>query len=275
MNMKKFYFLSFVIQLLIFPGCIEVKTLITVNKDGSGTIEETMVMSEQVVEMMKGFSAAFSSDSTQQQDFNIFDENNLKERAGSLGKGVTYVSGEKIEEENKKGFRALYAFKNLDDISLKKIPQNDIPLNITEAAGKDLIFKFKKGSPSEIIIAFPEMEDSASLSEEGTDSTAEFDSPDSSGDSTFTEEALDLMKDLSISLIMRTEGSIVESNAAYIEGPEVTLFQFDFNKLLDSKEDLQELFKLKSRNMEKIKDLLKNIPGIKIETSKEIFIKFN
>lgn len=273
--MKKFYFLSFVIQLLIFPGCIEVKTLITVNKDGSGTIEETMVMSEQVIEMMKGFSAAFSSDSTQQQDFNIFDENNLKERAGSLGKGVTYVSGEKIEEGNKKGFRALYAFKNLDDISLKKIPQNDIPLNITEAAGKDLIFKFKKGSPSEIIIAFPEMEDSASLSEEGTDSTAEFDSPDSSGDSTFTEEALDLMKDLSISLILRTEGSIVESNAAYIEGPEVTLFQFDFNKLLDSKEDLQELFKLKSRNMEKIKDLLKNIPGIKIETSKEIFIKFN
>ncbi|MGE5810947.1 MAG: hypothetical protein ACM339_05560 [Ignavibacteria bacterium] len=81
MNMKKFYFLSFVIQLLIFPGCIEVKTLITVNKDGSGTIEETMVMSEQVVEMMKGFSAAFSSDSTQQQDFNIFDENNLKEQS--------------------------------------------------------------------------------------------------------------------------------------------------------------------------------------------------
>jgi hypothetical protein len=272
--MKNYFIFSITILLLVFTGCIEVKTLITVNKDGSGTIEETMVMSEQVVEMMKGFSAAFTSDSTQQQDFNIFDENNLKERAGSLGKGVTYVSGEKIEEGNKKGFRALYAFKNLDDISLKKIPQNDIPLNITEAAGSDLIFKFKKGSPSEIFISFPEMEDSASFSEEGTDS-AEFDSPDSSGDSTFTEEALDLMKDLSISLIMRTNGSIAESNAAYVEGPEVTLFQLDFNKLLDSKEDLQELFKLKSRNMEKIKDLLKNIPGIKIETSKEIFIKFN
>ncbi|HSR18654.1 MAG TPA: hypothetical protein VLM39_11245 [Ignavibacteriaceae bacterium] len=273
--MKNYFIFSITVLLLVFTGCIEVKTLITVNKDGSGTIEETMVMSEQVVEMMKGFSAAFTSDSTQQQDFNIFDENNLKERAGSLGKGVTYVSGEKIEEGNKKGFRALYAFKNLDDISLKKIPQNDIPLNITEVAGSDLIFKFKKGSPSEIFISFPEMEDSASSSEEWTDSTDEFDSPDSSGDSTFTQEALDLMKDLSISLIMRTNGPIVESNAAYVEGPEVTLFQLDFNKLLDSKEDLQELFKLKSRNMEKIKDLLKNIPGIKIETSKEIFIKFN
>jgi hypothetical protein len=271
--MKNYFIFSITILLLVFTGCIEVKTLITVNKDGSGTIEETMVMSEQVVEMMKGFSAAFTSDSTQQQDFNIFDENNLKERAGSLGKGVTYVSGEKIEEGNKKGFRALYAFKNLDDISLKKIPQNDIPLNITEAAGSDLIFKFKKGSPSEIFISFPEMEDSASSSEEWTDSTGSLILI--LGDSTFTEEALDLMKDLSISLIMRTNGSIAESNAAYVEGPEVTLFQLDFNKLLDSKEDLQELFKLKSRNMEEIKDLVKNIPGIKIETSKEIFIKYN
>jgi hypothetical protein len=273
--MKKFYFLSFIIQLLIFSGCIEIKTLITVSKDGSGTIEETMIMSEKVVEMMKGFSAAFTSDSTQQQDFNIFDENNLKERASSFGKGVTYVSGEKIEEGNKQGFRALYAFKNLDDISLKKIPQNDIPLNITEAEGKDLVFKFKKGSPSEIFISFPEMEDSAGSSGEGTDSTSELDSADSSGDSTFTKEALDLMKDLRISLVLRTNGSIVESNASYVENPEVTLFQFDFNELLDSKENLQELFKMKSRNLEEIKDLVKNVPGIKIETSKEIFIKFN
>ncbi|HVO74189.1 MAG TPA: hypothetical protein VMT35_09220, partial [Ignavibacteriaceae bacterium] len=104
--MKKIFGYSLIIFSLFSQGCLEIKTLINVNKDGSGTIEETVIMSEKVIEMMKGFSTAFSSDSTQQPEFNIFDEKNLKERASSFGKGVVYVSGEKIQEETKEGFSA-------------------------------------------------------------------------------------------------------------------------------------------------------------------------
>jgi len=276
--MKNLFIFSFAILLLVFSGCIEVKTVINVNDDGSGTIEETIIMSDKVIEMVKGFSAAFTSDSTQQPEFGIFDEKNLMERAGSFGSGVVYLSGEKIQEGNKEGFKALYSFRNLNEISLSKIPQNQIPLGIAESVAKDFTFKFIKGSPSEIIILMPSLEDSL-RNEEETDS-AEYSSADSlngesDGDSTFTEEALELMKDLQISLALITEGSIVETNAAYVDGSEITLFEFDFNKLLNNKENLQELMKLQSHDPAQIKEIIKNIPGIKIETAREISVKFN
>lgn len=274
--MKNYFIFSFIVLFLVFQGCLEIKTLITVHKDGSGTIEEIVIMNEKVIEMMKGFSEAFSSDSTQKPEFNIFDEKNLKERAATFGEGVTYTSGEKIQEGNREGFRALYSFRNLNNITLRKVPQDQVPLMLSESTANDFSFKFKKGTPSEITIIIPERKDSSKDVENETDSTDEFDSYGSAGsDSLFTKETLDLMKDLSISLFLRTEGSIVETNAAYVEDPEVTLFQFDFNKLLNNTEDLQELFKLKSADMEEVKNLLKNMPGVKIETAKEIFIKFN
>jgi len=276
--MKNLFIFSFAILLLVFSGCIEVKTVINVNDDGSGTIEETIIMSDKVIEMVKGFSAAFTSDSTQQPEFDIFDEKNLMERAGSFGSGVVYLSGEKIQEGNKEGFKALYSFRNLNEISLSKIPQNQIPLGIAESVAKDFTFKFIKGSPSEIIILMPSLEDS--LQNEGETDSAEYSSADSlngesDGDSTFTEEALELMKDLQISLALITEGSIVETNAAYVDGSEITLFEFDFNKLLNNKENLQELMKLQSHDPAQIKEIIKNIPGIKIETAREISVKFN
>ncbi len=276
--MKNLFIFSFAILLLVFSGCIEVKTVINVNDDGSGTIEETIIMSDKVIEMVKGFSAAFTSDSTQQPEFDIFDEKNLMERAGSFGSGVVYLSGEKIQEGNKEGFKALYSFRNLNEISLSKIPQNQIPLGIAESVAKDFTFKFIKGSPSEIIILMPSLEDS--LRNEGETDSAEYSSADSlngesDGDSTFTEEALELMKDLQISLALITEGSIVETNAAYVDGSEITLFEFDFNKLLNNKENLQELMKLQSHDPAQIKEIIKNIPGIKIETAREISVKFN
>jgi hypothetical protein len=278
--MKNFLIFSFAFLLLTFSGCIEIKTLITVNNDGSGTIEETVIMSDKVIEMMKSFSTAFTSDSTQQQDFDIFNENSIKDRAAGFGNGVTYISGEKIQEGSKEGFKALYSFRNLNDVTLSKIPQSQIPLDITEATAKDYTFKFIKGSPAEIIILLPSSKDSVSNDEEARDSSGKLSSADSlngesNQDSAFTQEALELMKDLQISLVLNTGNSIVETNAAYVNGTEITLFEFDFNKLLNDKEKLQELMKLQSEDYEQIKDVLKNIPGIKVETSEEIRVKFN
>lgn len=278
--MKNFLIFSFAFLLLTFSGCIEIKTLITVNNDGSGTIEETVIMSDKVIEMMKSFSTAFTSDSTQQQDFDIFNENSIKERAAGFGNGVTYISGEKIQEGGKEGFKALYSFRNLNDVTLSKIPQSQIPLDITEATAKDYTFKFIKGSPAEIIILLPSSKDSVSNDEEARDSSGKLSSADSlngesNQDSAFTQEALELMKDLQISLVLNTGNSIVETNAAYVNGTEITLFEFDFNKLLNDKEKLQELMKLQSEDYEQIKDVLKDIPGIKVETSEEIRVKFN
>lgn len=275
--MKKYFTLTFLILLFIFTGCIEVKTLITVNGDGSGTIEETILMSDEVLQMMQGFSSAFTSDSAETQKFDIFDEKSLRENASNFGNGVVYLSGEKLKKENKEGFRALYSFSNLNEISLSKIPQNQVPLNLTETPGSDYLFTFIKGSPSEILISIPDMKDSSFQDEEEeSDSGEDFTSADSlDEDSALTQQALKLMKDAQISLAIRTGSSIVETNASFVDGPVITLFEVDFGKLLENKENFEQLIKFKPRDFDRVKELLKNIPGIRVETSKEVTVKFN
>ncbi|MCK7525813.1 MAG: hypothetical protein MZV64_53495 [Ignavibacteriales bacterium] len=44
--------------------------------------------------MMKEFAMAF--DSTKTEEFNMFNETELKDKASNYGEGVEYVSGEKI-----------------------------------------------------------------------------------------------------------------------------------------------------------------------------------
>jgi hypothetical protein len=274
--MKRNFTITFPILLLIFTGCIEVKTLINVNNDGSGTIEETVLMSGEVVEMMQGFSSAFTSDSAEQQEFDIFDEKSLRENASNFGSGVVYLSGEKLKSGNKEGFRALYSFSNLNEISLSKIPQNQVPLNLAENPGGDYLFTFINGDPPEILISIPDMEDSSLMDEdEDSDSEEDFSSADSlDEDSAFTQQAIQLLKDAQISLAIRTGNSIVETNAAFIDGPVITLFEVNFGKLLENKENFEKLIKFKPHDLDQAKELLKNIPGIRVETSKEVSIKF-
>ena len=53
----------FLFTAVLFTGCLEVDTTIHLNKDGSGTLEESVLMSSQVIEMISAFAASFDSTS--------------------------------------------------------------------------------------------------------------------------------------------------------------------------------------------------------------------
>ena len=59
-------------------GCIEMRTLITVNKDGSGLVEENIFLGKEIINMFKEFASAFGDSTQPQQDFNMFEEDKIK-----------------------------------------------------------------------------------------------------------------------------------------------------------------------------------------------------
>jgi hypothetical protein len=58
--MKYFTFVTAAVVLLMLAGCFQTSTVVRVNPDGSGTVEETMLLSKkmvaQMIEMVKGFA---------------------------------------------------------------------------------------------------------------------------------------------------------------------------------------------------------------------------
>lgn len=271
------------ISLLIFSvvlaiaGCIDVKTKIKVNKDGSGTIEETMLMSSEMVQMMKQFMSGFGADSTNTQEFNLYNEEELKNKASDYGEGVQFLSGKELKRDGREGYAAIYSFADLNKLRFDQNPDSKMPEGV-EAAEQEpvqkeyITFKFDRNDGSEITINMPP----ASKESEKTDST--IDTGDTSTDSLNTGDLSKLtamLKDFNISLVVETDGEIKETNASYVDKSSVTLFDLNFNLLLNDPEKLKALKKINAGNIEEVKDLLKDVTGIKIETNNPVKIKFD
>ena len=271
------------ISLLIFSvvlaiaGCIDVKTKIKVNKDGSGTIEETMLMSSEMVQMMKQFMSGFGADSTNTQEFNLYNEEELKNKASDYGEGVQFLSGKELKRDGREGYAAIYSFADLNKLRFDQNPDSKMPEGV-EAAEQEpvqkeyITFKFDRNDGSEITINMPP----ASKESEKTDLT--IDTGDTSTDSLNTGDLSKLtamLKDFNISLVVETDGEIKETNASYVDKSSVTLFDLNFNLLLNDPEKLKALKKINAGNIEEVKDLLKDVTGIKIETNNPVKIKFD
>jgi hypothetical protein len=263
------FFISFFLS-----GCIEVNTTIKVNADGSGTVEETVFMSNEIINMIKEFASSFDSTGTS-EEFTLFKESELKEKAANLGEGVEYISGEKITEEGKEGYRAIYSFEDINKLTIDQDPTSRIPDN-PEAQQKQpeeyLTFGFIKGTPSEVIINMPSLQGETETEEEISE-TESTDTSDS--DSTDLTQLKYFLKDFGFSLKVQVDGTISSTNATYIEGSSITIFSIDFGELLENAEKLKQLEKSNFQNLQQVKDLLIDIPGIKIETNNPVNIKFN
>lgn len=266
-------FLLILFSAMVFSGCLQVETTVNVNKDGSGTIEEIFVMKNEVINMMKDFAMAF--DSTQTEEFNIFNESELKEKAGNYGEGVKYLSGEKIKMDNYEGFKAVYSFADINKLKINPSPEDKIPygaeLGETEDESADdlLRFNFNKGNSSTLVINFPKLQPEDKMEYEDTD---EFE------DTTFTEEAeqkmIEMFDGMKMSLNLNFMDDIDETDASFVDGSKVTLMEIDFSEIIKNKEVFKKFQGAKPETMEEFKEVVGDIEGIKIEFKEQVTIKF-
>ncbi len=268
--MKNFKVPVLILFSILISGCIELSTKININPDGSGTVEETVLMSIEMVQMLNEFMTGFAGDSAKPEEFKLYKEEDLKGRAPEMGEGVEFFSGSEIKTENKEGYKVVYSFSDLNKLRIDQSPDSRIP---DDASGGELkekkyvTFNFTKGNIAEVKINMPEVQ-----KDEEEDEESEV-KEDSISDNDLSQMKL-FMKDLSISLIVEVNGEITETNAVHNEGSEVTLFSLNFSELLNNTQKLKELSKINPNNLKELREVVKDIPGVKIEINDPVMIKF-
>ena len=186
--MKALKIVVLLVLSLALMGCFESIVLLRVNKDGSGTIEETVVISDAFMELMKSFGGG-EEDEEEEEDF--IDEQELTDKAASMGEGVRYVSAEPVKTDRGSGYKAIYSFSNINDVRINQNPGENVsppPVGGEEEGPVEewLRFEFSGGRTATLNIIYPrdlEMDQE----EEATEGEADLDS---------NPEMMDMMREL-------------------------------------------------------------------------------
>jgi hypothetical protein len=240
-------------------SCFDVHQVVNVKKDGSGTVEETMLVS------IPPELAALGGDQDPIAD--LLKQGKHKERAKQMGEGVEFVSAEPFAgKDGAKGLKTIFKFTDISKLKLSgdggMSGMNPDP-NAAAVVKKDeqlIRFKFDKAATKLTVISPPM---------EGIDG---MDGPEV--DPAQFAMASQIMKGMRLRVTLKPEGKITKTNASYSDAESVTLMDLEMKKLvtdLDTFKAFSALAKEKDRT--KVAAKLKEF-GIKAETKEEIDVEF-
>ncbi len=259
-----------VATLLFFTGCFSHNTIIRVNADGSGTIEQEVMLLGPMLEMLQMFAPP-----GQEPGDDIYTIEDLEAEAAAMGEGVTLVSVEPIDNgDMSKGYRAIYAFEDVRALTIEQNAEPPIPdamgapVDLPEGASEAFAFDFTPGSPAalSIHIPVPDPEDFNNTSAEPA-SKNDLQSPP-------IEMLREMFKGARISLQVEVDGDIMETDASYRTGNQVTLMDINLEALLEDPEQFENLSQQQPSSIAEARALLEEIDGIQVETQEVIQIHF-
>ena len=252
---------------LTLTGCIEVTTVVKVNRDGSGTIELTSVITNSLVELLGGLGQEKKS-----ADDSAVDKEELREKALGMGEGVSLVSAELVTREIGSGVKAVYSFQDVNLIKINQNPAENLPGSQQEKPLQEFVrFEFIAGNPAVLKILQPEYEQA----EGDAQAKSKTESAETSADDKQMMEMLrELYKQMKIGFAVEVAGTIVATDATYVEGSQVTIMEMDFEKLMEDDATFDMLAKAQPESMQATKELLSEFPGIKVELQPEVSIRF-
>jgi hypothetical protein len=255
------------IPVILFSGCLKVNSNVLINKDGSGILEEQVLMSDMVISMMNEFMSSFQDSTSVPEEFKLFKEDELITKASEYGEGVEYVSGEEIKIDGWQGYKATYSFQDLNKIKMETDPNSKVENPQDDGHATEYFsFKFIPGDVAELIIDRPELSSKKNDEEISVGSEAESEE--------LNDDLVKMMDGMSMTISLEFEGKIIETNASFVDDSKVTMLDIDFSELLKNKESLELFKKNPPDNLDEMKALVENIPGIKVEFKKPVIVKF-
>jgi hypothetical protein len=241
-------------------GCLRSTTTITVKQDGSGTVDQEIGATPQALAMLRSFDSAGGGD--KRANLDMFGPEQAEAAAKSMG--VRFISGEPIKTAESEGYRAHFAF---DDVTKIRFDMVKTPTSAAaeKSAAPPFGFGFTKGDGSSVLtITMPD--------QQGGAGTLLNQLPGNGAQSKDNQQAfamlLPMLRGLFVDVTVNVEGRVIKSNAPYVTGSQVTLLQFDFDKVNATEGALQ---KLQTTTDPK---LLKDIPGVRMVTDPVVTIEF-
>ena len=257
------------LALIGISGCLEVEQVITLKKDGSGTITEEVVMGAQIVAMLEGLPAGAGAENPFADLHNV---EQYKAKAADYGKGVTYSRMEKIERNGGKGVKVTYLFEDINNVVLTPgSAMNDLN---KEGEGKEaeavkddpLKFAYAGGV---LTVTVPEPSEKEVESAEEEAGVLELDQDDPAMQAMMAQ----MLKGMKVSTKLVTVPGIQKADATYVKDNTVTFMLMDFDEIMKNPNGFKTLQKLEGAKRAEVAEALKGVKGVEVETKKEIRIK--
>jgi hypothetical protein len=241
-------------------GCINSSTLVKVKPDGSGTIEQTLLVNAQA---LKGLMAGMGGGQVKEGGPGVPSEAEFKRMAERIG--AKPVSLTPLKENGFEGAKALFAFDDITKIRVDQDPQlagSGSPGGSPGGKESPIRFTFaKQGGSSVLTIMFDE--------KQAAGATAEMQSKTPSIES-IDPQMMQMVKTMfqgfKVAVDLEVDGKIVKTNADYVNGSRITLLEIEMAGLF---EDEAKLKALQSKigpgaTISEIKPYLKDVKGVKI-----------
>jgi hypothetical protein len=272
MNLRRLItLLTGLVSTLPLSACITSDTLIKIKPDGSGTVEQTILVNPKTFEsfgaMVGQMTGADGKPAPRQipTPADLLDEAKLKEAAARFGTGVRYVSSMPMKQGEMDGARALFAFDDINALNVSQSPDGG-------AARQDpVVFRFDRAADGGGVLTVT-MPDPAPRTPGGDPASAR-------GPQQIPPEAAALIKPFlqgfRIALAVDVQGALVRTNAEHVTGSRVTLLDVDFERLMENPAVFEKLTAVRpGASMSEVKPLLKDLPGVMINSSSSIMIVF-
>lgn len=293
-------------------GCLEYEQVVTVRADGSGTLRETTFIKGPMAAMMRSMNmeqeseeaSAESAEGSLEVTTGTDDEQKARDRAAEFGEGVTFVSWEKISEDDREGGIAVYDFDDVTALRLGTGPpdmeeSDAMELEDSEAMALEdeveeegdtegISFRFERQRGKRVLVAvfdFEEAESEQTVPEEvesepSTDEAGEEQMAEAMEDMAegMADGMAEMMKPMLEGMRMRTvveiEGEVLESDAP-VEGSRVVLMDLDFDTIMANEDGMKKLTGLDDdASMGEAREVLSGLPGVVFPATDEVRITF-
>jgi hypothetical protein len=257
--MKKIHLLLLAAVSFILTSCLEIKSTLIVSKDGTATIEESVLLGAQLAAMMQ----AGGGQGDQLKGL-VMDKAKAEERAKKLGEGVTVKSHEEVKSpDGKSGVKVVFAVADL--AKLKYVPFE--PEQEGKPASKSEAMTFAL-SGSTLTITNPEAD-----KKKGGD----IEKPKKSAEELAQMKAqMGMMKPMFAGMRMAVElkgaGGIASSDATHQSDGTISYLDIQFDKLMDNTDAFMEVMESGEGGMSMSEAATKfsKVEGLKIEGTKEV-----
>jgi len=256
-------------------GCISVDSVVKVRPDGTGTLEQTMLINSSAMGMMSmmGGAEAGAEAKAKLDPATIFSKEKMAAEAAKLGEGVTFVSSEPVTQGEMKGVKAIYAFKDFNTLKVTTaLPDMEGGSSEMKGKGERLPMVMSRRGGNALITL--NMLDELAKADAKKDATTK-----PAGSPEMPKEMMAMLapmfKDMRVAIALEPQGTLVRTNATHVAGQRITLFDVAFGEIFADPKGVEKLEALGNNpSIDQIRTALKGMKGIKINEVEKLEIEF-
>ena len=299
--MKRFFYAAMYMLMAAFlSGCIQDTIVIHVKPDGSGTIEETSLLSNNMVDLMESIAGSMAGPgkeegvqdnkdatkgSSRKEAKQTRDDviakmlKDAEKRADTFGATVKFISAKPVRTDTASGYNAVYAFQDISQVRVNQNPNDKMDGQKAQKSDSPkeeyLLFKFTKGPPAKLVVTLPTEKETAGDKSSAQESGKAVEGKSNKEASAQAPEMMkNIFQDMKLNISLQFEGTILKTNAAYRDGSTVTLIEMDFGKIISNATLFMQMLAVNPQSVGETKALLKDVEGLKFETSNPVTVEF-